>query len=117
MMKNANGLSDALMTGASALGAYAVGAGIVAHNIANVSTDNYNPIRADYINEANGVSATIIPETANTGSLEDAVDRPSGTELSREFAALIASSRAFEANARAIVSIDDAMGTVLSIKG
>lgn len=119
-MEKSGSLSRALSVASDALNAYAVGVGVVAHNVANISTDDFHPLRLEYRSVNNGVEAAFLPEGEGRASGLDAGEEspvPSGVELAREFANLVVSQRAFEANARVITTIDDAMGAVLNIKG
>ncbi|MBD5608159.1 MAG: hypothetical protein HDQ93_04840 [Desulfovibrio sp.] len=119
-MEKSGSLSRALFAASGALNAYATGVGVVAHNVANISTDDFHPLRTEYRAVNNGVEAAVLPEGEGRASGMEADDTslaPSGVELAREFANLVISRRSFEANARVITSIDDAMGSVLNIKG
>ena len=116
-MERVGSLGAALNIAAGALEAFSAGVGASAHNIANVSTDGFRPLRAGYVEGRPGVAARVLPESEGgiVGEIVD--DAPSGADLAREFPRLIAGQRAFEANARVAGVADEMTGAILDIKG
>lgn len=108
-------MADKNLVTAGTLQALGTGVQIIAHNIANVSTPKFEPLRTDYLsNSGYGVHAAIIPErSAHTGLC----DKESGTDLATEFVRLIEHEHAFKANAKVITGADEMMGTLLNLKG
>lgn len=109
-----DGLLNALRTAAGAIDAYSTGVGAVAHNLANVSTDGFQPIRVAYEARERGVAAVLLPENESL-TARDA--DPSATDLAAEFVNLINSTRSFEANARVATVVDETLGSVVNLKG
>ncbi len=125
-INSADGLSASLWLGAGAMYAYSRGMAVTAHNIANVSTDNFTPRHAVYATGPNGrgtVLDSILPTGPNIREMGDlaaddglsAVKRPSGTELERELTRMISTQRAYEANAQTVRSADEMTATLLNI--
>lgn len=117
-----------------ALGVLAHAVNDTARNLANLSTDGYQPVRTvidsgpAYINAvtehtyAFGQTMPEVPfEIANDQKTQErAWQYPymgGNVEIAREMAGLITYERAFEANARAIHTIEQTTGAVLDLFG
>lgn len=124
-------------TAASAMTAFGHGINASAHNIANVSTAGFDPLQTYYQSgpQDQGVQVAAIHSTAippeNMASVDAnpppaAVDmadvlppealNPSNTDLAREFSTMIATQRAYEANAVSIQTWDAMLGTIIDVR-
>lgn len=110
---------------ASALRAFGVGMMTTANAIANVNTDGFLPQRTVYGEmRGGGVRVeSVRQEGGQPGRIQTAAERrattgrvPSATELTREIPGMMTTQRAFEANAVAVRTADEMMGTLLDIK-
>lgn len=121
-----NGINDSLKLSANALGVFVTGMQVSAHNVANVSTDNFTPQRALYATgpAGRGVELDAVLPAArdlaagvgNTeGIKEPTLMLPSGTDVAREIAHMIETRNAFEANAIAIRAADELTGIISDI--
>ena len=105
------------------LGVHSVGMQVSAHNIANVSTDSFSPQRAVYATGHSGDGVVLdavykVDAAAMQGLPRDygvAVQPISGTELSREMPQMIMTQRGFEANAAAVRTADQILGTIIDM--
>lgn len=122
------GISGSLFLGAGVLRVHAVGMQVGAHNIANVSTDGFEPQRAVYATGPRGWGVDLqTVEKAGLDGRAGAASQPlangkgaeianaSGTELAREIPNLIMTQRGFEANAATVRTADEMLGTLLDI--
>lgn len=118
------GLNGALHLASGSMRAHAGGMGVVAHNIANVSTAGFEPLRATYVTGPGGMGARL-EFVRNTGmdlaaqagvAAMPAENRPSGTDLAREVTGMIAGQRSYEANATVVRATDEMFGTLIDIK-
>ena len=117
-------LESSLNISASALHAFGTGMMTTANAIANVNTDGFLPQRTVYGEmRGGGVRVeSVVQEGGQPGRVQTAVERravtdaPSATELTREFPGMMTTQRAFEANAVAVRTADEMMGTLLDIR-
>ena len=113
---------SSLNISASALHAFGTGMMTTANAIANVNTDGFLPQRTVYGEmRGGGVRVeSVVQEGGQPGRVQTAVERravtdaPSATELTREVPGM--RRRAFEANAVAVRTADEMMGTLLDIR-
>lgn len=124
-------------TAASAMNALGQGMNATAHNIANVNTAGFDPLQVSYETGPRGqgvrvsaVESAVYPVSdqaaINANPAPEAVDmvavlppealNSSNTELSREFSNMIATQRAYEANAVSVQTWDSMLGTLIDIK-
>ncbi|MEG2173210.1 MAG: flagellar basal body rod C-terminal domain-containing protein [Desulfovibrionaceae bacterium] len=126
----------AAYSAASALQAFGQGMNASAHNIANINTAGFDPLQVGYETgpQGQGVRVSSIEEAAlpfsdrvnGSATAADAVNRSfvvppealdsSNTELSREFSTMIATQRAYEANAVSVQTWDAMLGTLVDIR-
>ena len=127
-------ISSAMHTGASALNTYAWGMTIVAHNVANVNTDAFEPQRIHYADGPGGEGVRLNAVSqgdrlenvlsvqgqeraqALSASLPFEIGEPGGTDLPLEMTHMISTQRSYEANAVSIRTADEMLGTVLDLK-
>lgn len=131
------GSSYAGYTAASALNAFSEGMNATSHNIANVNTAGFEPLQVSYETgpQGQGVQVSSIesaslpvsdsaaastyppPEVMDMRSVlpPEALDS-SNTEISREFSTMIATQRAYEANAVSVQTWDAMLGTIIDVK-
>lgn len=127
-MEGLSGIDSALYMAADSLAVHSVGMQVTAHNIANVSTADFLPQRATYATGQNGVGVELQsvrkqdaplgrPSLANNAEASESAAkiRASGTELAREIPQMIATQRAFEANAATIRTAEEMSATILNI--
>jgi len=125
---NMGGLGSAMNAAASGLNAFGKGMNAISHNIANVSTAGFNPIKVNYQSLGNnmGVSAKsnvgnavqLYEEPQNNGSNTmppEALD-PSGTDIASSFTEMTSTKNAFEANAVTIRTVDAMLGALVDMK-
>lgn len=131
------GSSYAGYTAATALNALSEGMNATAHNIANVNTAGFEPLQVSYetgpqgqgvqvssiesaslpASDSAAASANPAPEAVDMRSVlpPEALDS-SNTEIAREFSTMIATQRAYEANAVSVQTWDAMLGTIVDIK-
>ncbi len=121
--------------GLSAFKAYGVRQDVAANNVANVNTNGYVPSRVD-LEEApshNGVKVAQVrketdqvnlstrekqenkTEERNETYAQEMKEKPSGTDLAREFVSMLENKNAYGANAQAIKAQENMTGEVLNI--
>lgn len=110
-------------TSAGALRAFSIQTQIAAHNIANISTNGFEPVAASLADGPAGKGVRVsalwqggTPITAKESTSAKHGDTPSGTDLAREVVSLISSQRAFEANAQTIATQDAMLGYLLDTR-
>lgn len=124
-------------TAASAMNALGQGMNATAHNIANVNTAGFDPLQVYYETGPQGLGVQVSSvesaaypvsdrAAANANPALEAVDmvsmlppealNSSNTELAREFSTMIATQRAYEANAVSVQTWDAMLGTLVDIK-
>lgn len=134
-------ISSSMDIGATALSAFGAGMQTLTHNVANVNTAGFNPQRAEYSDiegsrgarldavfqgdglagqEGTRVSYDELRQRArDMGAAEGAPLEslfPSGTNLEREMADLVAMPHTYEANAQVVRTADDMLGVILDMK-
>lgn len=124
-------------TAASAMTAFGHGINASAHNIANVSTAGFEPLQTYYQSgpqdqgvQVAAIHDTVVPpaDMAAVGAnppqappdvssvLPPEALNPSNTDLAREFSTMIATQRAYEANAVSIQTWDAMLGTIIDVR-
>lgn len=124
-------------TAASAMTAFGHGMNAIAHNVANVSTAGFDPLQTNYESgpqdqgvQVSAISPSALPveameavgidpppqATDMTSVLPPEALNPSNTELAREFTNMIATQRAYEANAVSIGTWDTMLGTIVDVR-
>eukprot|EP01034_Spumella_vulgaris_P039494 gene39494-48801_t len=91
---------SALSAGASGLNANQQALGVAAHNVANASTQGYQPRQAQFHESRPGAGLS-------TGS---------GTNLATEITNSLVYKAGFELNAKVIQAADERIGTLINIK-
>lgn len=108
-------------TGLGALQAHATSMAFVAHNVANVSTAGFVPAHAAHATGpgGNGVRVDgVLPDGLQLPDSGENESSPvSGTDIAHEFALMISTERAFEANAKTIVTADEMLGCLINTVG
>lgn len=112
-------LEGSLYVGASALNTSSIGIQTTAHNIANVSTNGFQPISPAFADGPDGIGVRVTGIKRDGqyigGSLTPGNDAfaqyaaehlPSATELAREIPSLIKYKRNFQANVQTIKTAD-----------
>ena len=126
---------DASFSAASALYSLSMGMNAVAHNVANVNTDGFQPQRVTYQTGPQGwgvevgsveqgssllpplQAASLYPAAPLAdGSLPPEVQAPSQTELSREFTTMMAIQDGWEANIASMRTWDVMQGVIIDMK-
>lgn len=133
-MNGIAGIRESLYLASSALQTHTTEIHVSAHNIANVSTDGFEPWRTLTATgpQGKGVRIDALVRDGEPLGRQDSQDvikdknlartsetdgsRPSGTDIAREFALMIDSHHAFDANASVIRTADEMLGTLLNIK-
>ena len=122
----------ALGTALSALDAFSVAQAVGANNIANVSTEEFDPsvVRFEERPDMGGVAVSEVRETevqaplvpmagpyavSDGGSVQTAgYVEASGTDVAVEMVHMISNQRAFEANAAVVRTQDEMVGSLLN---
>lgn len=106
--------SSSLWTSASGLNDASTRAATVAHNVANVNTNGFEPDRVHSSALANGgVSTTIDRTYADDGSREALF---SNTDLATEMTNLVSAKRAYQANATVLRETNQAFDILFNDK-
>lgn len=99
---------------ASALNALATRQQVTANNIANVNTPGFTPGRVDMQElSGRGVEATVRQDVGSTPSSSGETS-PSATDLSRELVHMMATQRAYDANATMLSSQAHLQGKMIN---
>lgn len=122
-MNSISGIASSMHLASGALTSFAVGTQVTAHNIANVSTGDFLPQRATYATGSRGVGVAVESVRTQAAADSDAVEtggffggkKASGTELAREIPHLIATERAFDANAATVRAADEMLSSLLDM--
>lgn len=111
-----------------AMNAFSTGMQAVAHNIANVNTACFDPLSVRYATGAAGEGVSVgsirgaqqFPvagsELSRGAGFPPEALVPSGTDVAREFATMISTEHAFNANAATGRVWDEMFGAVLDVK-
>lgn len=112
-----------MRTSSEALRAISVRTQLAAHNIANVSTDGFEPVSSSLADgpAGKGVAVSALwqggkPITARESMSAKPGEGPSATDLAREMVSLITSQHAFEANAKTMAAQDSMLGYLLDMR-
>jgi flagellar hook protein FlgE len=123
-----------MYTSANALNAFGVGTQVIAHNLANVLTNGFKSSRTMYYDlpAQAGTAATTQKLFSPTGPLIPAQGLPpnpnsspltppgfvegSNTDIATEMVGLIVTSRAYQANAKVVPTVDAMLGTIINIR-
>jgi flagellar basal-body rod protein FlgC len=123
-----------MYTAATALNAFGIGTQVTAHNLANVLTDGFKAGRTTYqdLPQYSGVAAQVQAGLGPDGPLVPAQGLPrdprtapwvqqgflegSNTDVAREMVNLIVTHRGYQANAKAVPTVDSMLGTVINLK-
>lgn len=109
-----NGISG-MSLAAGSLATHSVGMQVAAHNVANVSTDGFQPQTATYATGPNGQGVALESVRKQEPALGSQNLQASGTELAKEMPHMIATQRGFEANVAVIRASDEMTGSLLNI--
>ena len=135
---------QSMLSSASALRAHQTKMDVIAHNVANVNTNDFKSSRTTLqdsfsrtiqqarMDNANtgragtnpmqigsGVSIGSIDQSTNPGAkrvIGDTVEVMSNTDLAVEFTSMITTQRGFEANARVIPVVDSMLEELIDLK-
>lgn len=123
-MDSVSATGSSLYLGAHAMTVHSTGMRVAAHNVANVSTDDFIPQQALYATGPGGIGVDLDAVRKIGPSLGGLAEsppacangrKPSGTELAVEFPDMIVAQRAYEANAAVVRASDGMYDTLLSI--
>ncbi|MDR1051029.1 MAG: hypothetical protein LBP95_08130 [Deltaproteobacteria bacterium] len=123
-------ISGAMYASSTALHSFGIGTQVIAHNLANVLTDGFKASRALYYDlpERSGAGVTTQKPNAPLGPLVPVQGVPeasgvipgfletSNTDVATEFVNMIATSRAYQANAKVVPTVDEMLGTIVNIR-
>lgn len=131
-----SGINTSMQMGASAMNTHSWGMAVSAHNVANVSTADFEPQRAVYATGPAGQGVrldAVLQRNGPVGTGGTAYNAaqavydvtaglpleaasPSGTNLAREMVSMISTQHAYKANATTVRTADAMLGTLLDIK-
>jgi flagellar basal-body rod protein FlgC len=128
-------LGVALQTPVTALSAFGVGLQSTAHNLANVLTNGFKAGRVTYADlpQQSGVAAVgpqkldisgplvpygpgLPPLAGQSPAIPEGFAEGSTTDIAREMVDLIVTSRAYQANAKVVPTVDSLLGMVVNLK-
>jgi len=119
-------MTNAMISSASGLRVHQTKMDVIAHNIANVNTNDFQASRVtfkDSVHQARqagtGVSLASIDRTETPGAMrivDGNVETMSNTDLAIEITSMITTQRAFEANARVIPVADEMLDEVVNLR-
>ncbi|HWR05091.1 MAG TPA: flagellar basal body rod C-terminal domain-containing protein [Humidesulfovibrio sp.] len=121
-----------------ALSAFGVALDATAHNIANVSTGNYQPLRAEFadgpggqgvqvaaVNRAGSGAESVGPGATGAGASEgpgaglqgvsSLLGQGNGVDIATEMVGLMQIERAYSANAKVISTVEQTTGRVMDL--
>lgn len=100
------------------MSAYQRALDISAHNVANASTDGFQPLRTNFSTQtAGGVQASVAPSTIVSLSTPNvAAPLPSGTDLAGETVGSMIFQHGFEMSAKMVKVADQMLGTLIDIR-
>jgi flagellar basal-body rod protein FlgC len=109
---------SALSAGASGLNANQQALGVAAHNVANASTQGYQPRQAQFHESSpGGTGVTLSAQGRGLAAAEGAgLSTGSGTKLATEITNSLVYKAGFELNAKVIQAADERIGTLINIK-
>jgi flagellar basal body rod protein FlgG len=123
-----------MYTSATALGAFGVGTQVIAHNLANVLTNGFKSSRTLYydlpphsgtapsVQKLGNIDGPLIPaqglppNPASPPWVPAGFVEGSNTDIATEMVSLIVTSRAYQANAKVVPTVDSMLGTVINIR-
>lgn len=123
-----SGINSAMHLASDSLGVHSVGMRVTTHNIANVSTAEFEPQRATYATGPDGIGVALesvrkVPAfQISRGDVPGDMNSiwggnaPSGTELATEFPRMIATQHGYDANAAVIRTADSMYDSLLDLK-
>jgi flagellar hook protein FlgE len=121
-------------TSVTALNAFGVGTQVIANNLANVLTEGFKSSRALYYDlpKSSGAGVTTQKLFSPTGPLIPVQGLPpnpnssplvpegfvegSNTDIATEMVGLIVTSRAYQANAKVVPTVDSMLGTIINLR-
>lgn len=114
---------SAIHTALSGLGAFGKQQEVSAHNVANVNTEGFKKLRADFVEVGSGGVRPVVSKDESAGPT---VLRESGhgaaqielsnVDLGEEAVNQIIAQRGFEANLKTLKTADDMLGSILDTK-
>jgi len=110
---------SALSAGLSALQANQQALNVEAHNVANLSTQNFQPQQANFRESAPagaGTSVTISTAARDLASTAGATAAPSATDAASSITNSLVYKAGFDLSAKVIQAADERVGTLLDIK-
>ncbi|KQV87223.1 hypothetical protein ASD15_28710 [Massilia sp. Root351] len=108
---------SALSAGASGLTANQQALGVAAHNVANASTQGFQPQQAQFHESSpGGTGVTLSAQGRGLAASEAAANAGSGTGLASEISNALVYKASFDLNAKVIQAADERIGTLINIK-
>lgn len=111
---------SALSAGASGLNANQQALGVAAHNIANASTQGFQPQQAQFHEASPGGSGVTLSAQGRGLAAAEGVTGSgsggSGTDLATEITNSLVYKASFDLNAKVIQAADERIGTLIDIK-
>jgi len=127
-MNGIPGIASSMHLAAGSLATHSVGMQVSAHNVANISTDGFMPQRATYATGSNGMGVELesvrklnqplrgldAASVSGDAGFADSALPASSTDIAKEMPHMILTERGFQANAAAIRTADEMLGTLLN---
>ena len=119
-------MSDMLSSAVSALDAYGTGMQVIAHNVANVNTDEFQASRIRYgdvphggvrVEEIRQDSAPAAPaaDQAQEANPAEEARAAGNVQIERELTEAMTTEQAYTANAAVVRTYEDMLGTVIDM--
>lgn len=117
-------LNHGMQISANALNVFGTRVQVTAHNIANISTNDFVEVDARLADGIDGKGVVLnslmqgdAPAVSTAGAEnKPRTEKPSATDLGRAMTRLVQDQRSFEANAKAIIAQDELLGYLMEIK-
>jgi flagellar hook protein FlgE len=106
----------ALQAGLSGLQANQQALGVEAHNVANLSTQNFQPQQATFQQTPGGTSVTISTAARGLSASDRVGGAPSGTDPASAITNSLVYKAGFDLSAKVIQAADERIGTLLDIR-
>jgi flagellar hook protein FlgE len=107
---------SALQAGLSGLQSNQQALAVEGHNVANLSTQNFQPQQANFQETPGGTTVTISTAARGLSAAENAGAAPSGTDPASSITNSLVYKANFDLSAKVVKAADERIGTLLDIQ-
>ncbi len=107
---------SALQAGLSGLQSNQQALAVEGHNVANLSTQNFQPQQANFQETPGGTSVTISTAARGLAAADNAGAAPSGTDPASAITNSLVYKANFDLSAKVVKAADERIGTLLDIQ-